>query len=225
MLVEVKNLYKEFILGNKKIDVLKGLNFQIDRGDVVSIVGESGVGKTTFIQVVGTIDKPTSGQIFAMGKDITRFTDEEIDKFRARFMGFVFQFHNLLMEFSAIENVALPALLIGEDKDRAFSKAEELLKSLNLGNRLNHRPGELSGGEQQRVAIARAMINEPPLVLADEPTGNLDLKTQEIVFDALLKLVKEKKSSLVIATHNLTLAKNTDKIFELVDGKLREFQK
>lgn len=222
VLLEIKNLEKVFYSGSREIWVLRGIDFSMREGEIVSIVGESGAGKTTFIQVIGTIDKPTRGEIYFKGKELTKFTDRELDDFRNKNLGFVFQFHHLLMEFSALENVAMPALIMGRERDVAFEKAASLLEFLGLKDRLHHRPGELSGGEQQRVAIARALINEPSLVLADEPTGNLDLKTQEVVFQLFLNIVREHNSSLLIATHNLNLAKKTDRIFELSDGKLKE---
>lgn len=211
-----KNIH--FSYGNLK--VLKGLDLHIKRGEFVSIVGASGSGKTTLLQLLGTLEKTDSGEIVVDGKSVSNLSEKELAIFRNKEIGFVFQFHNLLAEFSALENVCLPAFIAGKSKKEAAEKATEILKTLGLENRLNHKPSELSGGEQQRVAVARALINSPSVILADEPSGNLDSKNAMDLHQLLLNLNQEKGQTIVIVTHNNELANMANRKLEMVDGKL-----
>ncbi len=223
-LLKVIGLEKEFCIRNRTLKVLKGIDFSMEEGETVSIVGVSGVGKTTLLQIVGAIDRPTRGRILFRGEDITAMNECELDEFRNRHIGFVFQFHYLMPEFTALENVAMPALIAGVSRKEAFVRAGELLEYLGLGERLEHKPGELSGGEQQRVAIARALVNNPALVLADEPTGNLDTETQKLVFDLFLRAVREYRASLLVVTHNEALALKAGKTFKMENGLLYKME-
>lgn len=217
--LEVIDLKKTF-LGPKPVEVLKGLNFKAERGDMVAVVGESGVGKTTFLLILGALEKPSSGRVLLEGRDIFEtYKDRELDAFRNRTIGFIFQFHYLIPEFTAIENVAMPALIARKDPNWAFERAKTFLSELGLSNRLYHKPGELSGGEQQRVAVARALVMEPPIVLADEPTGNLDQKTGDLLFEVLLELNRKLNTTLIVVTHNDRLAKMMPRRIRLRDGR------
>lgn len=213
------DLHKSYISGHEELHVLRGVNISVSKGEIISIVGASGTGKTTFLNLIGTLDRPTSGTVLYDGKDIFKLTDNELAKFRNRDLGFVFQFHHLLPEFSAIENVMMPALISGKARKEAWDIAAELLKTVGLKGREEHRPSELSGGEQQRVAVARALMNNPKIVLADEPTGNLDRKTGEAIHELLWKLNLELNQTFIIVTHNESLAQRADKIIRLIDGK------
>ncbi len=205
-----------------RLDVLRGLELTIRHGEIVALVGPSGAGKSTLLHVAGLLEKPHKGRIFVNGRDCSRLGDDQRSAVRRREIGFVYQFHNLLPEFSALENVQIPQLIAGHDKGEAAERAAEVLGYLGLGERLEHRPAELSGGEQQRVAIARAVANGPRLLLADEPTGNLDPKTADKVFDILLKLVRASGLAGLIATHNLELAARMDRRVSLENGVLVE---
>jgi len=202
-----------------ELAVLKGANLEVEAGEILSIVGKSGSGKSTLLHVLGTLQKPDSGELEIRSEFPFRLSGKSLSKFRNRRMGFVFQFHNLLQEFSAIENVMLPALIYTSTQ-KAQSRAKELLSMLGLKNRESHRPGQLSGGEQQRVAIARALINQPDIVFADEPTGNLDEETSEELHQIILKLRKELDQTFVIVTHNPELAGLGDRCMEMTDGVL-----
>jgi len=191
-------------------------------GEIISIVGASGVGKSTLLHLMGALDRPTDGTVLYEGQDIFQLTDRELARFRNRELGFVFQFHHLLPEFSAIENVMMPALIAGRSKEEARQTAADILKNVGLTGRERHRPGELSGGEQQRVAVARALVNDPKVVLADEPTGNLDRKTSEEVHDLLWKLNERMNQTFIIATHNEGLAQRSDRVIRLADGRAEE---
>ena len=204
----------------KKLKVLKGVDLHIKKGEFVSIVGASGAGKTTLLHLLGTLEKTDSGEIVVDGKSVSNLSEKELAIFRNKEIGFVFQFHNLLAEFSALENVCLPAFIAGKSKKEAAEKATEILKTLGLENRLNHKPSELSGGEQQRVAVARALINSPSVILADEPSGNLDSKNAMDLHQLLLNLNQEKGQTIVIVTHNNELANMANRKLEMVDGKL-----
>jgi len=204
----------------KKLKVLKGVDLHIKKGEFVSIVGASGAGKTTLLHLLGTLEKTDSGEIVVDGKSVSNLSEKELAIFRNKEIGFVFQFHNLLAEFSALENVCLPAFIAGISKKEAAEKATEILKTLGLENRLNHKPSELSGGEQQRVAVARALINSPSVILADEPSGNLDSKNAMDLHQLLLNLNQEKGQTIVIVTHNNELANMANRKLEMVDGKL-----
>jgi lipoprotein-releasing system ATP-binding protein len=219
-LLTVTGLEKTFHQGGQDLTVLKNLNMAIERGEMVALVGPSGAGKSTLLQMVGLLDKPTSGSIIIGGKEASRLNDAERTATRRDMIGFVYQFHYLLPEFSALENVVLPQMIAGKKKAEAQARAEKLLKALGLGHRLDHRPARLSGGEQQRVAIARALSNSPKLILADEPTGNLDPSTAAGVFDILIELVRTSGIGALIATHNLDLADRMDRVLELKGGQL-----
>ena len=207
-----------FSYGNLK--VLKDLDLQIEKDEFVSIVGASGCGKTTLLQLLGTLEKADSGEIFIDGKIVNKLLDKQLSVFRNQKIGFVFQFHNLLAEFSALENVCLPAFIAGKSKKEAEQKATEILTMLGMENRLSHKPNALSGGEQQRVAVSRALINSPAIILADEPSGNLDSKNAKDLHQLLLKLNQETGQTIVIVTHNDELANMANRKLEMVDGKL-----
>ena len=209
-------------MGVSTIDVLKVVDFTLYESEVVSIVGVSGTGKSTLLHILGLLDNSDSGTIRYDGSNIQDLSDEKRADFRNRNIGFVFQFHHLLMEFSSLENVMIPLLISGREKKEAYSDSMSLLADVGLENRINHRPSELSGGEQQRVAIARALAMNPRVVLADEPTGNLDRNTGESVFGLLKSLNRRKKESFVIATHNIEIAKESDRVFSLENGCLKE---
>jgi lipoprotein-releasing system ATP-binding protein len=221
-LIQVQHLTKSFGNGSKRVDVLKGIDLHISKGEKAAIVGASGVGKTTLLHILGTLDRPTSGKVFYERKDIFTLNEKELAFFRNRGIGFVFQFHHLLPEFTALENTMMPCLIQGMTKQEASLKAKEILTLVGLKERLLHKPGELSGGEQQRVAVARALVLEPKVLLADEPTGNLDTKTGESVFQLLLELNRTKGVTLIIVTHNLTLAGLLPRQIRMVDGKALE---
>lgn len=218
--LELKNVVKTFKQGAAKLEVLKGVDFAIAPGEIVALIGPSGSGKSTLLQIAGLLEKPTKGDVWLDGQKCSKLGDNARTGLRRDYLGFVYQYHNLLGDFSATENVALPQLIAGVGQKVANEKAKWLLNRLGLGKRLAHRPSELSGGEQQRVAIARALANSPKLLLADEPTGNLDPRTSEGVFLELLSIVKETKLSALIATHNFELADKMDRKVTLKDGKL-----
>jgi len=203
-----------------KLEVLKGVNLHIKKGEFVSITGTSGAGKTTLLQLLGTLDKIQKGSLIINNKEVNTLSQKELASFRNKEIGFVFQFHNLLVEFTALENVCLPAFIGGTDKKKAKQKGLELLALLGLTGRANHKPDELSGGEQQRVAVARALINSPSIILADEPSGNLDSKNAEELHNLFLKLNKELGQTFVVITHNKELANLGSRKLEMKDGKI-----
>ena len=219
-LLAVRDLRKSFTEGATEIHVLRGVNFDLAEGERVAVVGQSGAGKSTLLHILGTLDRPTSGQILFRGKELPLSDETALCQFRNRQIGFVFQFHYLLPDFSAIENVMFPALIQGMDAQKARGEAERLLESVGLKDRISHRPGKLSGGEQQRVAVARAVILQPSLVLADEPTGSLDLRIGEEVHELLFQLNQEKKIALIVATHNREFADKIGRRVELREGRL-----
>ena len=221
-ILELKNIQKTYGKGQTTLSVLKDINFAISSGEVVALVGPSGSGKSTLLHIAGLLDTPTKGQIFIQGKNISKMSDNERTDLRKKNMGFVYQAHLLLPDFTALENVMMPQLIAGTDKKTAQKKALDLLDKVGLKNRAIHRPGELSGGEQQRVAIARALANNPALLLADEPTGNLDPQTAEKVFALFMSLVRETGLSALIATHNPELANQMDRRISVQDGILVE---
>ena len=224
MEIQTKNLGMCFYDGGRTIEIFKNLNFTIPSQESVAILGASGSGKTTLLYILGGLEEPTTGEVHIGGVNITGMQKQKTDLFevRRKSVGFVFQFHQLLQEFNALENVAMPLLIQGSNKAEAIAKAEVLLKRVGLEDRLTHRPGMLSGGEQQRVALARAMVAGPGVILADEPTGNLDRKNSEEVTELLLELQKEKGSSLVVVTHSLEVAGKMGRIFELEGGELKK---
>ena len=217
------NLRKSFPTVNGPLEILKGINFSLSTGEMVAIVGQSGSGKSTLLHILGALDRPSGGSVFFAEKDIFAFGNEELAKFRRNAIGFVFQFHNLLPEFTALENVLMPRIIAGEPVNSPLGR--ELLERVGLRDRVMHRPGELSGGEQQRVAIARALINQPRLILADEPTGSLDNQTGERVFELFREIQREKNLTSILATHNVKIAARCDKIMRIENGVLLETDK
>lgn len=216
--LQLKDIRKEFSQGGEKIHVLNGVDFEIKKGEMVALIGPSGSGKSTMLHIAGLLDNATSGQVIINGQDYAQVNDKKRTELRRRNIGFVYQFHHLLPEFDALENVAMPLLIEG-DKD-AFDKANILLDKMELSDRKTHRPAQLSGGQQQRVAIARALANNPAVILADEPTGNLDVHTADMVFAVMKKLIKEMGLSALIATHNPELVTKMDRVLKLQDGKI-----
>jgi len=221
-IVLTNNIYKNYYLDKNTIEVLKGIDLEIYEGEIVAVTGSSGVGKSTLLHILGVLDRPTKGRLFIENSDVFQYDDRNLANYRNKTVGFVFQFHHLLPEFSALENVMLPALIAREDQNKISLRAEELLDEVGLANRLQHRPNELSGGEQQRVAVARALINSPKLILADEPSGNLDHRSATALHDLFWKLNKNKNQTIVIVTHNMELADNADRVIELFDGRVKQ---
>lgn len=218
-----KDLYKSYFDGGRKLDVIRGINLEINKGEFICIVGSSGVGKTTLLHILGGLDKPTKGNVLIDRVSIYKINDKYRAKIRRKKIGFVFQFYHLLPELNVLENVVLPAFINSESKHNNLEfkkRAIELLGIVNLKDRLKHKPSQLSGGEQQRVAIARALINQPELLLCDEPTGNLDSKLSQIVLQLILKLNKEQKQTILIVTHDEGLAKVAEKVLYINDGRI-----
>jgi len=220
--VQVSGLVKEFVHTGRVLPVLRGLTFELLPGEIVSVVGASGAGKSTLLHVLGTIDRPTAGSVSFDGRDITRLSAAALAEFRNREIGFVFQFHHLLPEFTALENAMMPGLIQKVPRAACAASAETMLRRLGLGARLTHRPGQLSGGEQQRVALARALLLRPRLLLADEPTGNLDTKTGREMHELFFELNRELGMTILIVTHNVELASQTARQLHMVDGRLIE---
>lgn len=232
-LIRIDNLHKSFYDGDIELKVLKGVNLDIHKSEILAIMGASGVGKSTLLHIIGTLDRPTDGNIFYEDEDITNFSERELTLFRNDAIGFVFQFHQLLPEFTALENVAMSRIIrntrnaVDKDGNRynsndAYEKAEVLLESVGLSERLEHFPGQLSGGERQRVAIARALVNQPKVVLADEPTGNIDDKTSAAVLDVLQEINERLNQTFIIVTHDSRLSERADRTVHLVDGKIAD---
>ena len=220
--LRLERLERGYTQGTRRIEVLKGASASFYPGESVALLGPSGAGKSTLLHIAGLLERPDTGAVIINGVECGKLTDNEQTRMRRMEVGFVYQFHHLLPEFSALENVVLPQLILGLTREKAEARARELLKSLGLEERWDHRPAQLSGGEQQRVAIARAVANEPRVLLADEPTGNLDPPTAERVFEQLLKLIRNSGVAAVIATHNLELAARMDRTLRLTDGLLVE---
>ena len=223
VILHTYDLKRVFEQGGQTLSVLHNVNIEIKAGEIVALVGPSGSGKSTFLQTVGLLDKPTSGQITIGGENIDNTDDKARTLMRRQYIGFVYQFHYLLPEFDALENVIIPQMIAGVPRKDAEVRAKDLLASMKMDHRFDHRPARLSGGEQQRVAIARALANNPKLLLADEPTGNLDPETSEIVFEHLIKLVRESGVGAIIATHNMQIAERMDRILELKNGKILSY--
>lgn len=219
-ILSVKQLCKSYHDGKLMVDVLKGIDFELQRGEQVAIVGSSGSGKSTFLHLLGGLDKPTQGEILVDGQAINQLSEKKRCQLRNEKLGFVYQMHYLLPEFTALENVAMPLLLRKMPIEAAQEQARSMLEKVGLSHRLAHKLGELSGGERQRTAIARALVANPLCVLADEPTGNLDHQTAENVYETMLQLNRDLGTSFVIVTHDLKLAARMDKVYELIDGKL-----
>ena len=222
MILKVKDLKKSFKVGKNRVDILKGISFEINEGEMVAITGPSGAGKSTLLQLLGTLDKPSSGEIILNGRSIENERDFFLAKIRNEMIGFVFQFHFLLPEFTALENVMIPILVGGKSRITSREKAQKLLLDLDMSERMNHRPSELSGGEQQRVAIARALANEPQIVLADEPTGNLDSSNTNRIYELLKEINSKTRQTFLIVTHNSVLSERMDKKVHIVDGLINE---
>lgn len=215
-MIDIKGITKSF----GRLQVLKGIDLRINKGEVVSIVGPSGAGKTTLLQIIGTLDKPDSGEIIIDGTDVSKLGKKKLAEFRNRHIGFVFQFHQLLPEFTALENVMIPAFISGASKSEAKRRAKELLDFMGLAERAGHKPNELSGGEKQRVAVARALVNNPAVILADEPSGSLDSKNKAELHQLFFDLRDKLGQTFVIVTHDESLAKITDRTIEMRDGQL-----
>jgi lipoprotein-releasing system ATP-binding protein len=219
-ILKVSGLKKIFNKNGVEINVLRGIYLEINHGDFITIMGPSGAGKSTLLHILGSLDKPTEGEIYFRGQNIKKFTEDEESKFRNEKIGFVFQFYHLLQDFNVIENIMMPLLIRRINPADAIKKAEAFLEIMGLRDRRNHKPGELSGGEQQRVAIARALVNEPEVILADEPTGNLDRKTGREVLNYILKLNERLSSTLVLVTHDPEIGSIGKRRFNMVDGEL-----
>jgi len=219
IVLEGIDIHKSFQTGAETLHVLKGVDIGIKRSEIVSVVGASGVGKSTLLHILGALDRPTKGKVRLDSTDVFALSDKKLAHFRNKTVGFVFQFHHLLPEFSALENVMMPRLISGEEMSSIKEKAEHLLSEVGLADRAHHKPGELSGGEQQRVAVARALINEPQIVIADEPSGNLDRATGEELHNLISELNQKKGHIFIIATHNQLLAQRAHRIITLVEGK------
>jgi len=219
ILLEGKGIHRSFQTGGERLHVLKGVDIEIYRGEIVAVVGESGVGKSTLLHILGALDRPDQGMVRLNTKDIFSLSQQKLAGFRNESIGFVFQFHHLLPEFTALENVMMPKLIAGENEGDVVEVSENILDELGLSERKDHRPGELSGGEQQRVAVARALVNQPEVVIADEPSGNLDKKSKDELHQLFLDLNQKKSQTFIIATHNLDLAKMAHRIYGLKDGK------
>jgi len=220
--LEAVNVRKSFVKGDDEIKVLTGVNLRLRKAESLAIIGPSGTGKTTLLQIMGLLDQPSAGEIKIKGEAVSMISDKKASRFRNRFFGFVYQFHHLINEFSALENTMMPLLVRRESISQARQAAGEILAEIGLSDRLNHKPSELSGGECQRVAVARALIGKPSVVLADEPTGNLEPRTATKVFDALLSLNRNIGSSLVVVTHNHSLAGTLDRQVLLDQGRIKE---
>jgi len=219
-LVQVERLYKSFMHEGQNVQVLSGVDLSIRAGEMVSVVGASGAGKSTLLHLIGTLDLPSRGHVYYNGRDVTNLQSRELAKFRNSTLGFVFQFHHLLPEFDALENVMMPGLVGGARRREIEQYARELLEEVGLGHRLSHRPGELSGGEQQRVALARALVMRPKLVLADEPTGNLDSKTSDVIHELFFEMNRRHGTTFLIVTHSKELAGRMPRIVTMSDGKI-----
>ncbi len=217
-MIEIQNVTKSY----GPLTVLHNVSLTIPEGEIMAIVGPSGAGKTTLLQIAGSLDRPDSGRVMFDGIDIFSLKDKKLSEFRNSHIGFVFQFHRLLPEFSALENVAMPALIAGRSRKEAFEEARQLLGELNLSHRLTHKPAELSGGEKQRTAIARALINKPRIVLADEPTGSLDSHNREEIQEIISGLCRDRKQTFVVVTHDRDMASIAHRIVEMADGKIIE---
>lgn len=220
--IACQNLSKRFADGNLETEVLQGINLTVSQGETLAIVGSSGSGKSTLLHLLGGLDSPSEGQIFVQDQDLTKLSTKATSQLRNRSLGFVYQFHHLLGEFTATENVAMPLIIGGMKPARGLEQAADLLDKVGLGHRLRHKPAELSGGERQRAALARALITRPACLLADEPTGNLDHRTATAIFDLVMELNEEMGTALIVVTHDTSLAQRMQRQLTLIDGQLRE---
>ena len=221
ILLSANNIKKSYFMGKSaELKVLKGIDLTIRHGEILAVVGASGAGKSTLLHIIGALDRPTVGQVFIQKNDIFKMSEQKLADFRNQRIGFVYQFHYLLPEFTAVENVAMPGLISRQNYKQAFHTAEKLLDEVGLSDRLNHKPRELSGGEQQRVAFARSLQNDPDLILADEPSGNLDVSNSQSLHELMWDFVRNKHKTFVVVTHNKELASNADNIVELYDGNI-----
>lgn len=222
-IIQLKNVHKTFQISNQKVDALRGVDLSMQKGQLVAVTGRSGSGKSTLLHVIGTLDTPSSGAVALNGRDVSNLSDKDASLFRNRTVGFVFQMNNLLPEFSALENVIMPGLIAGLSPNALRDRAKALLTAVDLSHRLDHRPAELSGGEQQRVAIARALLMEPPILLCDEPTGNLDKKNGERVEEILMELSRRTSVTMLLVTHDAELAKRMPSQVVMEDGKIVDY--
>jgi len=218
--IELKDIHKTYSNGPQRVEVIKGISFSVKRSEVIVIMGPSGVGKSTLLHMMGALDLPTSGDIYINNENILKLKNDQLARFRNSNIGFVFQFHHLLPEFTALENVLIPAMMYGELSREKEDYAHQILDQVGLSHRLEHKPRELSGGEQQRVAVARALVNKPQVILADEPTGNLDKQNGEALYNLLLELNRKMGQTLVIVTHNEQMTEQANRIIEMDDGQL-----
>jgi len=224
IVVECINLRKSYILGEVRVDALRGINMKINRGEMVSIMGPSGCGKTTLLNIIGSLDNPSSGQVLLERNDISRASEQELTEIRRKSVGFIFQFYNLLPVLTALENVELPMLIAGIPKDERVKRATELLEKVDLLKRKDHKPDELSGGERQRVAIARALSNRPTILLADEPTGDLDTESGLSILNLLKEVNKTENQTLILVTHDSNIAKQANRVFHIKDGMVSSIE-
>jgi lipoprotein-releasing system ATP-binding protein len=221
--LEARNIHKSYPYADgKQLQVLQGVNLRVEPREVVAVIGASGAGKSTLLHILGALDRPTTGEVLLGGRSLAGVDDREIATVRNRHLGFVFQFHHLLREFTALENAMMPCMIGGVSRDEARSRAKDLLEAVGLGRRMDHKPWQLSGGEQQRVAVARALANQPLVLLADEPSGNLDHHTSEQLHDTLFQLREARGLSMILVTHNLELAERAERILRLEDGVLTD---
>ena len=220
--ISINALSKSYKIGSKKIDVLKNLDIKINKGEIVAVMGPSGSGKSTLLHLIGILDRPDNGNINLFGKTINDMSEVQKSRFRLKNIGFVYQFHNLMFDFTALENTMIPQMIAGVSKKKSKKESLRILDNLGLKNRTNHKPSEMSGGEQQRCAFARAIINQPNLLIADEPTGNLDQKTAENVFKIIKEIIYEKKLTAIIATHSEYISNQVDRVIKLVNGSIYE---
>jgi len=225
IVVKLVDVHKVYQLGLTEIHALRGVNLEVQKGEFVAIMGPSGSGKTTLLNIIGTLDRPTRGKVYIKGKDVSKLGEKELTFIRRNKIGFIFQFHNLLPVLTALENVELPMIIAGKPREQRIKRAKELLELVGLGDRINHRPSELSGGEQQRVAIARALANKPTLILADEPTGELDTENSRIVIEVLKEAARSEGGTVILVTHNPLVANMSKRVITIKDGKILSDQK
>ncbi len=220
-IISIKNLEKTYISDSETLTVLRNLNLEVESGSKIAIVGESGSGKSTLLNIIGGIDKPTSGSVIAGTWEVDKLSEAQISEYRSSFIGLIFQFHYLLKDFTALENVCMPALIAGTPKKEAEERARQFLSDVGISERINHLPSQLSGGERQRVAAARALMNNPQIILADEPTGNLDPANAEKIGDLLFSMVDKYNKTLLLVTHDRSLAEKADRSYRIIEGNLQ----